>query len=84
LKTGRFNQEKTGAFSRVLLTVKMGRMNWSCGTPGWTGMKIWPKIKGVPDREKATRFFRENFGDLLPLCFQQARNGIQRAGYSGF
>jgi hypothetical protein len=46
LKTGCFKQEKTVQFSRVLLTVKMGKINWSCRTPEWTGMKIWPKNKG--------------------------------------
>jgi hypothetical protein len=43
---GLFNQEKTVQFSRVLLTMKMGMINWSCGTLEWTGMKIWPKNKG--------------------------------------
>jgi hypothetical protein len=45
-ETGCFNQEKTVQFSRVLLTVKRGRINWSCGTPGWTGMTIWQENKG--------------------------------------
>jgi hypothetical protein len=40
LGTGRFNQEKTVQFSRVLLTVKWERINWSYGTLEWTGMKI--------------------------------------------
>jgi len=45
-ETGRFKRKKTVQFSRVLLTAKMGRVNWSCRTPGWTGMKIWPKNNG--------------------------------------
>ena len=44
-ETGRFKRKKTGAFSRVLLGVKIGKINWSCGTPGWPGMPIWPKNK---------------------------------------
>jgi hypothetical protein len=46
LKMGRFNQEKTVQFSCVLLTVKRGTSNWSCGTPGGPGMTLWPKNKG--------------------------------------
>jgi hypothetical protein len=46
LETGRFYREKTVQFSRVPLTVKRGRINWSCGTLELTGMTVWPKNNG--------------------------------------
>ena len=84
-ETGHFKQEKTGQFSRVPLTVKMGRINWSCGTLGMPGGGITAeKYRGFLIGKTRPGFSGKMLGDLPFLCFWQAREGIQMVGCSGF
>ena len=60
------------------------------GSTGYAELRDGPewhygrKIKGVPEREKATRFFRENAGDPPPSASYDGNRGIRMVGYGGF
>ena len=75
LQSGRFKQEKTVQFSRVLFIAKKGTINWSCGALKRPGTHLLPKIEGPCTGQKPGAFFRRNPWDSLSVTSYIAGKG---------
>jgi hypothetical protein len=66
-------------FSRVPLTVKMGKINWSCGTLEWAEMKIWSKNNRGSRSKKNPLFFPEKHWNVPPVSFYDENKAFRVA-----